>query len=286
MSKNLKNFIYDDLTLSSNDIKKTIEAFSAYLDEFDKEYKYNYKFLVSHVEDFEKSIKVHTLFKKECVSIIEELIKDKSINEEFSKILLYKDRMRCNITFNNVLNYSIKDVAVNEASWDINGTLEYHTWERTIENKCADINIAIEFRYDSEHFLKRFYNVNAIKNEHVALVKDFFNESYRAIVVNKLGNDTFQKLKILRNTLPAEFEMSVVVDDVHSLIISSGYLDNSFDYNLLRIERNTNKTPGTFFITLRNQKYKFVKSKLKNIEEVKEEIMKIIQDMGDENEQE
>lgn len=278
MSKNLKNYIYNELTQSSSSIKKTIEAFSAYLDEFDMDYKYNYKFLVSHIEDFEKAMKVHNLFKMKCLSIMEELKRDGSINNEFSKILKYNDRLKCNIDFNNILNYSIIETEENQDTWQITGTLKKQYWEKIIENKCVDISLFIEFRYDNNHFSKRYYGIKVSEMEHVKFIKDFFNESYNLIIIKKLGNENFLKLKTLRLLLPECCEMSVVIDDLHSLIVSPTIVDDYIENNLLKERKNANKTPGTFYISLRSKKIKFVKSKLDNFDGIKKELMSFIQE--------
>lgn len=275
MTQNLKSYIYNELKVPSRDIKSIISSFSAYLDEFDKDFKYNYKFLVSHLEDFEKSILVHSILKNQCSIVIQELIKEQSINSSFAKILFYSDRMSCNIDFNNALQYPIREFGNGEDPWRKNGTLPQWSWEKIKENKRVELNISIEFRYDNLHFSRRFYNVNTDKNEHISLVQAFFNDSYRSLIIEKISEVSYQNLKVLRHNLPDEYSIKVVIDDLHSWNISRDIQEDYLADNVMELEKNGDLKSGTVLISFNGKKYKYSRSKLKNIEAIKEDLITI-----------
>ena len=275
MSGNLKSYIYKELKVQDSDIKKIIKSFSAYLDEFDKDFKYNYKFLVSHIEDFEISNLVHNIFKNQCSMVIKALLNERLINNFLKKILIFNDRMSCNIDFNNALQYPVRDFRNGEDPWRKNGTLPKWTWDRIKEKNCVKLNISIDYRYDNLHFSRRFFNVNTDKNEYISLVQNFFNDSCHSLIIEKISEINYQKLKTLRLSLPDEYSIKVVIDDLQSLMISRSIENNFLADDVMILENNANLNSGTVFISANGRENKFSSEKLKDIEAIKDKLMTI-----------
>lgn len=100
--KNLYKSIFQPLEASDDLTEAVLEKFSVYIDNYDEDYLYNYKFIVSHIKEFlSVCSKAENLIKK-AKKIKKALLNDKNLMIFFQAIKKYQ-HISLTITLNNAI---------------------------------------------------------------------------------------------------------------------------------------------------------------------------------------
>lgn len=196
MDEKISKVVLNGLGLSEENIRIVINGFSAYLDKYEEDYHYNYKYLPSHLEDFCKANELLPKFGQTCEELINILSADVHFNSLKHQIIgsdqilefkiLFSKSIQYECTRENILEKSILSVPVRN-SW--------------INKDYVSIDIRFDFLFRDLHFTKNVYGVTG--ENIVGLCIDFMNNSYRIIAEKYLNKDVIDLINniIYKNEL-------------------------------------------------------------------------------------
>jgi len=214
LEEKLKKYLYEGVSSSSDTIAETIKCFSAYLDQYDNDYKYNYKFLISHINDFEKALKANKLFKEQCEKVIAEILTDKLLKEQFDRIQKSRGEISCTIDFNNTLAYSIDNTkSESESSWKVKRSVKKQYWDDLVEYKSLKLNICVELQYKDINLFKRYYSVDTTNRKYLKNICSFFDNAYEEILKSSIKPEILNRLIELKFYLPKEHDLIVLINN-------------------------------------------------------------------------
>ncbi|WZL80746.1 hypothetical protein QBE53_13170 [Vallitaleaceae bacterium 9-2] len=271
MDEKIRYQLFEKLPLSSEKIHQTLKAFSAYLDEFNKDYKYNYKFMVSYIEDFENAMMAHEKYLKKCLRILNNLKKNKILKNEFQKIELSEGKVSFALLFDNVLYCDITKIN-DEDPVKIIGSVKPHKWERIVKNNDFDIEVTIKLKFQNLELTRRFYEDEKFQNNQQLLTVKFFEDSYKTITEEKIGTERFRNLITLNSILKENYSIKIIVDENMSICFSEGVKSELLGCDSVSFEEMESGDLNKIIISSSKKEYKFDIDNLDNIELIKKKI--------------
>lgn len=271
MDEKIRYQLFEKLPLSSEKVHQTLKVFSAYLDEFNKDYKYNYKFIVSYIEDFENAMMAHEKYLKKCLRILNNLKKHKILKNEFQKIGKSEGKVSFTLLFDNVLYCDITKIN-DEDPFKIIGSVKPHKWECIVKNNDFDIEVTIKLKFQNLELTRRFYEDEKFQNNEQLLTEKFFEDAYKTITEEKIGTERFRNLIILNSILKENYSIKIIVDENMSICFSEGVKSELLGYDSVSFEEMESEDLNKIIISSSKREYKFDIDNLDNIELIKKKI--------------
>lgn len=273
MDGKLKSQLFERISVGPDEIHQILKTFSVYLDEFNKDYKYNYKFIVSHIEDFEKALKVHGKYLNKCLTILNKIKEHKLLKNEFQKFAMSKGKVSFELFFDNVLYCDITNIDDDDDDpFKIIGSVKPEKWTDIIQNDNFDIEVSIKLIFENIVLTRRFYKNDRFQiNEQLLIVK-FFEDAYKTIINEKIGVERFKNIVFLNGILKEKDLIKIVVDDNMSVCYSKRFDSDLLKTNSISFDTTESEDTGKVFISTSKKQYKFDIANLDDIELMKKTI--------------
>lgn len=212
--KNIINHNFDKV------VRDILMAFSVYLDNYDKDYLYNYKFIESHIDCFLKSLKKTESIQEQCEKIKKIIINTKNKKNllEFMKIIKNNESASLSIILNNAIEISLANKNDKEVI-------------RINKKNLPPLKYASDNEFDIEIIFK-FEKIEYRQIYNRVFIDEIYKESKN---INKENNVSI--INILEEMLEQFANYIIKINGLDKLIVYLDYLDYNH-YNVNNISFN------------------------------------------------
>ncbi len=203
--RNIFKMIFDGTSISEKNIQIVIKTFSAYLDKYEENYCYNYKYLPSHLDEFCKANKLLPKFQDKCQELIDTLTKEIHFKNLISQIIASNQIIELKLSFNKSIQYDFtkeKILGIKEKSHL--GVPEKNSW---VNKDNISIDLRLDFIYRDFHFIKNVYGIT--KDNILEIYNDFMNNSYKVIVENYLRKELIELVNFMCKYVLTDYQILV-----------------------------------------------------------------------------
>lgn len=261
-NNNISQLVLEKININEKDLETIINAFSAYLDKYEDNYYYNYKYLPSYKKDFYKANLLLHEFYDDSLKLNDIILKNKRFSDLIGTIQASDQDMEIRILFNRsvLFDYTKKTIKKNNNK-SIIGLPNKRAWSKY---NSIDINVNLEFLIQDLHFERTFYKVS--EKDIDKKINIFFNETYKLILERYLEMNNLMFLCEKHQQLDKNIMFKIVIDDLlifYPLKYKS--INTLYDDSVIKFITTTDGEKNNFII---HYGEKIIKLTIKNREAI------------------
>lgn len=231
----ITNRIYDLSKTKKSSNGDVIMCFSAYMEKYNKDFKYSSRYINSHIKDFERIIEYNNKFELKCEKVKSSLCKNKIINEFLSSINNNHANMGLQIDINKAIRLktqkSDNGIPLETIRLDV---LDKDYIDKFKNKSKIFMDIIIRFSYDDIDVTQHYHELG-FKTDFVDLFNSFINEALIRVIKSKGKYSFIELMKNVKRFLPKGYNIEVNLGN--DFWIVNTFLDNYFKVSVSKFYR-------------------------------------------------